>query len=145
MHRREWMVRSVPAFLFFIPFEHREVHYPQQFENCWVEKFVTIVVLLPGEQSQMAAGLIESLFGPLPLGRTRPSGDYQEIVLARARCLARLLNQLWIELFQIVIDSQAAFQARILQLLALAAAERASLGNVNGNRRKCQPKLPRLT
>src|SRR5258708_16261465 len=103
------MVRRVPALLFFIPLEHREIHHPQQFENGGVEKFVTIVVLLSGEQSQMAAGLIESLFGPLSLRRTWPSGDDQKIVLARAGCPSRLLNQLRIELFQIVINSQAAF------------------------------------
>src|SRR5260370_40437290 len=118
------MERRIPALLFFIPLEHREIHHSQQFEIRGFEKFVTIVVLLSGEQSQVAAGLIESLFGPLSLRRARPPGDYQEIVLAGAGCLARLLNQLRIELFQIVVDSQAAVQAPILQLLALAAAER---------------------
>ena len=32
VHRSERMVRRVPAILFFVPFEHRKIHHPEQLE-----------------------------------------------------------------------------------------------------------------
>ena len=46
MHRSEWVVRRVPAIVFVIPLEHREIHHPQELEVFRIEQLVPVVELL---------------------------------------------------------------------------------------------------
>ncbi len=135
------MMRRVPAVLFLVPFEHREIDHPERFEIHGVQQLVAVVVLLPGEKAELPASLVERLFGALALGRSRPSSDYQQIVIGRARRCASLLHQLRIQLLQIVVNAQPALGSVLLQLVAFLPAERARLRNVNRDRRKRQTQV----
>jgi len=68
VHRREGVMRGGPAVFFLVPFEHGEVHHPQELQVLGVEQLMAVVELLRGVQAQMAAGLVDGLFGTLSLG-----------------------------------------------------------------------------
>src|SRR5476649_763443 len=74
MHRREGMVRGVPALLFVVPFEHGEVYHPEELEVFGVEKFMAVVELLRAMQAQMAARHKDGLFGAMALRLAGPRG-----------------------------------------------------------------------
>src|SRR6185369_17057393 len=57
MHRCERVMRGVPALIFFVPLEHREVHHPQKLEHCGIEQLVAVVVLLTSEHAELTARL----------------------------------------------------------------------------------------
>ena len=82
------MVRRVPALLFLVPFEHREIDHPEEPEIAGVEQLVAIVILLGGEQPQLPAGLQHRFGRPMALGLRGPAGQQQQIVLAGAGALA---------------------------------------------------------
>ena len=129
MHRSERMMRRVPAILFVVPFEHREIHHPEELEILGVEQLVAVVVLLRGVQTQLPAGLIDGLFGTLALAarRAQPasisrSSSPAPAALAHLRHLLRIVA---VQALQIVENAQAALLAEGFQLVALLAAQRA--------------------
>ncbi len=72
VHRSERMVRRVPAVLFLIPFEHREVHHPQELEILPVQQLVAVVVFLRGVQAQLPASHAERFPRGAALSVRRP-------------------------------------------------------------------------
>ena len=58
-------MRGGPALLLVVPFKHRKIDHPEELHELGIEQFVALVVLLRGEQAQLAAGLEDGLLGPL--------------------------------------------------------------------------------
>ena len=89
MNRSEGMMGGVPAVLFVVPFEHREIHHPEELEILGVEELVPVIIFLGGVQAKLSASLIERLFGTLAFGARRPTGEQQQIVFSCAPRHAR--------------------------------------------------------
>src|SRR5580704_14229286 len=130
------MMRGVPAVLFLIPFEHGEIHYPEELEFLGIEQLVAVVILLRGEQAQLAASLIDGLLGTMTLGLAGPGGQQQEIFLGRAGALADACHGWGMVAFHalgVVENAKAALCSESFQLVAFLTAEGACLRNVDGH------------
>ena len=132
------MVRRVPAPVLIVPLEHGEVGHPEELEILRVEQFVPVGELLRAVQAQLPAGQVDGLLGTVSGGLARPGGQHQQIVLAGAGALPHLPHALGIvavEALGVVVDAQPLFIAERLHLVALLAAGRAGIGNVDGLQR----------
>src|SRR6266566_9467322 len=110
MNRGEGMMSGVPAVLFWVPFEHGEVHYPEELEFLGIKQFIAVVIFLRGEQAQLAAGLIDSLLRTMALWLAGPGGQQQEVFFRRAGTLAYLghgIGEIALQPFGIVENAQA--------------------------------------
>ena len=100
---------------------------------------MAIVILLRGEQAQLSAGLIHGLLGPMSFRLARPGGQQQQVFFSRARALPYAGHGTGIVPLQplgIVEDAQAALAPVSFQLIALLAAQRAGLRNMDRHQRK---------
>ena len=83
-HGREGMVRRHPALIFFVPFEHREVDHPEEFQDFGIEELVPVVVFLGDLQPQLAAGEQHSSSGQRALRLAGPAREHQQVVFGGA-------------------------------------------------------------
>src|SRR5690242_18167400 len=139
VYRSERVMRGVPAALFFVPFKHGEIDYPQETEILRVEQLMTIVIFLPGLQTQMTGGQEHGVFGELAFNFAAPAAEHQQVIFSSAGTLADFGHgggKVALKTLGIVENTQAALLAKGFKLVALLAAHGSGFGYANGHQRQ---------
>ncbi len=128
------MMRGVPALFFFVPFEHREVGDPKEFEALRVEKLVAVVILLSDEHPELPGGLQHRVFGQSAFWFAGPGCEDQQIIFGGIDSvpeLRDLFREIPLQTFDVVVHSESTLLAEGFDFVALFAAQWARVGDMN--------------
>ncbi len=137
VHRSERMMRRVPAILFLVPFEHREIDHPERLENS-SGRAACAGRCISGRRTDAAARRPDrtSLRDAGPCGGPGHPAISSKSSSAAPDAARACSTSFGIQLFQIVVNTQPALGSELFQFVALLAAQRAGLRNVDRHRRK---------
>src|SRR5260370_9093934 len=129
-------MRRLIVYSLFSPLEHGKIDDAEECELFRFEKLMSVVILLGGEQTQLAARLVDGLLRTMALRPAGPRGQQQQIFFGRAGALANFghgFRKITFQTLLIAEHPQSALGPEGFQLIALLAAQSAGFWNADSH------------